>query len=303
MRVGRFIGRLGVVSLPAVGAGLDLDERVVRRHVARLEAGGWLGRMPWVWGDGSVVWLTASGLRITDLGGLRPVKGPPTPTTVGHGVLVAFSAARIERRGLRWHSTRELAADADRWAVRMRDERGYHKQLPDLAVWRRGAEPPVAIVGEEGHRREDRQRLILEGWRDAVRSGRYIAVQYDCASAPVAARLARLGKKVHFTRPEFTTRVQAGADDIAASAPAIELEDPAPAPRATAVSPKGGTADGLDRRQLQLIPPPAPSTALKHAPPPPPERDESPEEVAERERLYREFMGIPDPKPRRLWRR
>ena len=47
LRVGRFIGRLGVVSLPAVQTGLDLDQRVVRRHVARLEAAGWLVRTPW----------------------------------------------------------------------------------------------------------------------------------------------------------------------------------------------------------------------------------------------------------------
>ncbi len=35
MRVGRFIGRVGVVSLPAVEVGLGIDERVVRRHVAK----------------------------------------------------------------------------------------------------------------------------------------------------------------------------------------------------------------------------------------------------------------------------
>jgi hypothetical protein len=50
VRVARFIGRLGVVSLPAVEVGLDLDQCVVRRHVAKLEAAGWLARMPWVWG-------------------------------------------------------------------------------------------------------------------------------------------------------------------------------------------------------------------------------------------------------------
>lgn len=173
MRVGRFIGRLGVVSVPAVSAGLHLGERVVRRHVARLEAAGWLGRVPWVWGEGSVVWLTSIGLRAVDLGAVRAVKLPPSATTVSHGVLVGWSAARMERRGLRWLSARELAADYDRWAVRMRDERGYRKQLPDLAVWRRGAERPVAIVGDEGHRREDRQRMILEGWRDAIWADQY----------------------------------------------------------------------------------------------------------------------------------
>ena len=62
LRVGRFIGRLGVVSLRAVEVGLDLDQRVVRRHVAKLEAVGWLARAPWVWGEGSVAWLTGTGV-------------------------------------------------------------------------------------------------------------------------------------------------------------------------------------------------------------------------------------------------
>ncbi len=188
--------------MPAVGAGLDLDERVVRRHVARLEATGWLGRMPWVWGEGSVVWLTSLGLRGVDLGAVRTVKAPPSPTTIAHGVLVAWSAARMERRGLRWLAARELAADADRWAVRMRDERGYRKQLPDLAVWQRGAERPVAIVGEEGHRREDRQRMILEGWRDAIWAEQYAAVQYDCANDVAAAKIRRIAKRVQLGPPK-----------------------------------------------------------------------------------------------------
>src|SRR3974390_1347809 len=89
---------------------------------------GWLGRMPWVWGEGSVVWLTSTGLRGTQLGAVRAVKAPPSPTTTAHAVLVAWSAARIERRGFRWQSARELSADSDRWAVAIRDERGYRKQ-------------------------------------------------------------------------------------------------------------------------------------------------------------------------------
>ena len=40
IRVGRFIGRLGVVTMPAIGYGLGLADRVVRRHVAKLEASG-----------------------------------------------------------------------------------------------------------------------------------------------------------------------------------------------------------------------------------------------------------------------
>jgi hypothetical protein len=125
LRVGRFIGRLGVVSLRAVEVGLDLDQRVVRRHVAKLEAAGWLARAPWVWGEGFVVWLTGAGVEGDGLGGVRAVKSPPAPTTIAHGVLVGWSAVRAEHRGRTWKSARELALDRERWAVRTRCDRGY----------------------------------------------------------------------------------------------------------------------------------------------------------------------------------
>jgi len=133
LRVGRFIGRLGVVSLRAVEVGLDLDQRVVRRHVAKLEATGWL-EGPWVWGEGSVVWLTSAGVEGSGLGGMRALKLPPAPTTIAHGVLVGWSAARAERRGRTWKSARELALDRERWAVRMRFERGY-STADDYGCW------------------------------------------------------------------------------------------------------------------------------------------------------------------------
>ena len=303
VRVARFIGRLGVVSLPAVGVGLDLDERVVRRHVARLEAVGWLGRMPWVWGEGSVVWLTSAGLRGADLAPVRDVKAQPSPTTIAHGVLVAWSAARMERRGLPWLSARELAADADRWAVRMRDERGYRKQLPDLAVWRRGAERPVAIVGEESHRREDRQRMILEGWRDAVWAEQYAAIQYDCASQAAVAKIRRLAKRERLTPPTFIAAAQATADEIRSITPDQEFDEPAAVPDASAAEDEVGTDSQPNEPRLQVVRPPAPPPRIEEAPPPPPEPEESPEAAAERERRYREIFGIPEPKPRRRWRR
>src|SRR5450755_2990527 len=192
LRVGRFIGRLGVVSLPAVEVGLDLDQRVVRRHVAKLEAAGWLAREPWIWGEGSVVWLTGAGIESAGLGGIRPVKAPPGATTVAHGVLVAWSAARVEHRGRVWKSARELAVDRERWPVRARCERGYTELLPDLGVWLKRSEPPVAVIAESGGRREDRQRMILGGWRDAIWSGRYTAMRYDCSSESVARWITRL---------------------------------------------------------------------------------------------------------------
>jgi hypothetical protein len=199
VRVGRFIGRLGVVSLPAVGVGLDLDQRVVRRHVAKLEAAGWLVREPWIWGEGSVVWLTGAGIEGAGLGGIRAVKSPPGATTIAHGVLVGWSAARVEHRGRVWKSARELAVERDRWAVRARCERGYTELLPDLAVWLKRSGAPVAVIAESGGRREDRQKMILEGWRDDIVSGCYSAVHYHCANDAVEHWIRRLARKVGLT--------------------------------------------------------------------------------------------------------
>ena len=59
------------------------------------------------------MWLTGAGIEGAGLGGVRPVKSPPAPTTIAHGVLVGWSAARVERRGRAWKSARELAVERE----------------------------------------------------------------------------------------------------------------------------------------------------------------------------------------------
>jgi hypothetical protein len=290
------------VSLPAVQAGLDLDQRVVRRHVARLEAAGWLGRAPWVWGEGSVAWLTSLGVESSGLGGLRAVKAPPSPTTIAHGVLVGWSAARAQKRGRVWKSARELALEPDRWEVTMRCERGYTKQLPDLTVWIKRSGPPVALISEAGGRREDRQKKILEGWRDAVYAGQYSAVLYDCANDSVAHWISRLATKVRLTRSEFGVVIQARMEEIRTLSPAATDDEadlghpqhsPKPAPTIDKV------IDTTHAREPVSVGP----TPPKQPEPPAAPAPETAEEAAERERRHREIFGIPEPKRRRPWRR
>jgi hypothetical protein len=98
----------------------------------------------------------------------------------------------------------------------MRCERGYTQQLPDLAVWLNEARAPGAVIAESGGRREDRQKMILEGWRDAIWSGRYIAVRYDCASPSVAHWINRLARKVGLSDSAFVATVQTTPEEIAA---------------------------------------------------------------------------------------
>lgn len=207
---------------------LSLEARVVRRHVARLEAAGWLGRAAGIWGQGSVVWLTERGLAAVGLGGLQPVRASaaPSPTLTAQGVQVAWSAARAERRGLGWSSGRQLVLEREQWEVPVRDERGGRRGLlPDLAVWRRADVAPVAVVIEPGYRRADRQRAILEAWRDAIWSGQYAAVRYDCAGEQTAQLITSLAKKLGLERSEFLAAVQSTPEEIAAIEPEPQWQD------------------------------------------------------------------------------
>jgi hypothetical protein len=83
------------------------------------------------------------------------------------------------------------------------------------------------VVADSGGRREDRQKMILEGWRDAIWAGRYTVVQYDCASPSVAHWITRLAKKVGLTSSTFTAVVQTTAEQIASLSPAASATEPA----------------------------------------------------------------------------
>jgi hypothetical protein len=245
------------------------------------------------------VWLTCAGIEGAGLGGLRPVKSPPGATTIAHGVLVGWSAERVEHRGRAWKSARELAIERERWAVKARCERGYTELLPDLAVCLEPWGPPAAVIAESGGRREDRQKMILEAWRDAVLSGRYESIHYHCASPSVAHWIRRLAQKVRLTAPDFSATQQMTAAEIAALSPAAD-DDPRardPPPQSEAVPPPAHPVPVAPLR-APLVPTPA--ATQQPQPPAPPQLE--PLGDAARERLYQDAFGT-EPKPRRRWRR
>lgn len=155
MRVGRLIGRLGVVTMPAIERGLGLADRVVRRHVAKLEAIGWCARTPALRGYGSLVWMTDTGLNGIGLVDLPALRAPdPFSIQTMRTVRVAWVAAEIEAAGHRWKAVRELALAPDRWGVQVANERGgKSRRLPDLVFWPASGDGlPVAVVVVHGRR-------------------------------------------------------------------------------------------------------------------------------------------------------
>jgi hypothetical protein len=158
------------------------------------------------------------------------------------------------------------------------------------------------VIAESDGRREDRQKMILEGWRDAIWSGRYLALRYDCANPSVTHWITRLAKKVGLTDADFTATVQTTVEQIAALPPAADDE-------ATAIDetrPSGEPAR-TPGEEAQTTPAraPAPGEPVPVTPPgpPPAPEPETAEAAADRERAYREIFGIDEPKPRRRWLR
>lgn len=166
IRVGRFIGKLGVVPMPAIEHGLRLVDRVVRRHVAKLETAGWCERMPRIRGDGKLVWLTPSGLDGVGLAGLAAARAPSRfSQETWRSVRVAWTADEIEHARHQWITKREMKLAPERWAIQVANERGSHSpRLPDLAFWpRRDGTSHIAAVVVHVESDSRRERAALAG--------------------------------------------------------------------------------------------------------------------------------------------
>ena len=277
--MGRFIGRLGIVPMPAIERGFGLVERVVRRHVAKLEGVGWCERMPAIRGDGSLVWMTAAGLAGVDLGELPALRSPHpfSPQTL-HAIRVAWAAADIERAGHRWHAVRELAAAPHRWGAEVANERGGRsRRLPDLVFWpARDDTRPVAVVVGHGPPSPRRERAALRGWQDAIAAGQYPQVRY-LAHPAATGRFEHMAVELGLTDAQFIV-----GDDLVAAVP------PAPA----------DVVEKLDETEASAELPPAVASPPLPAPVQPAPRamdlevrTSPPEPDAERQMLIRELIG------------
>lgn len=231
--------------------------------------------------------LTADGLAGVGLAKLGTVRAPvafSSPTL--HRVRVAWVAAELERHQLQWRATREMALDRQRWAITVANERGGHSpRLPDLAAWPVDDRLPVAVVLEHHQPNPRRQRAGLEAWQAAITAGQYTAVRYQ--TGPVTARqLQRVAAQIGLTAPTFLAAEQITADELTASL--IPVEDDTTTMAATEKPPAAVSgASPIDRADLSRAQQPA----------------DTPEQVAERQRLINEVLGISEPRPRRRWRR
>jgi len=298
IRVGRFIGRLGVVPMPVIEQGLGVVDRVVRRHVAKLEKAGWCERMATIRGDGMLVWLTSPGLDGVGLGELSAVRAPqPFSPQTTHSTRVAWAAAEIQRAGHEWMTRREMALAPHQWGIQVANERGrLSRRLPDLAHRpARAGTRPVAVVIHE-HTNPGRERAALAGWQQSILAGQYTHVRYVAGPA-AATHLSRLAAQIGLTASQFTAGDHVTADETPAAPPIVENPVAGPGPVTQAPlrvdTPPLATPD-LPRPSAAHVVPQA-SISQKPA--------QTPERTAAQQELITQLLGHDQPTRRRRWKR
>ncbi|HTU95847.1 MAG TPA: hypothetical protein VMF14_08415 [Solirubrobacteraceae bacterium] len=296
--MGRFIGRLGVVPMPVIEQGLGVVDRVVRRHVAKLEKVGWCERMATIRGDGMLVWLTPPGLDGVGLGELPAVRAPQrfSPRT-SHSIRVAWAAADIQRAAHRWLTHREMRLAPSQWGIQVANERGgLSRRLPDLAYLPASADTlHVAVVIDE-HSNPRRERAALEGWRASILAGQYAHVRY-VAGLAAATHLSRVATELGLTASQFSAGDHVVADEIAVEPPILENLGRGPA---------AVTQAPLRVDTAPLAPPDLPRPSAAHVVPQSSssqEPAETPERTAAQQRLITQLLGHDERPRRRRWRR
>jgi hypothetical protein len=212
--------------MPAVGRGLGLVDRVVRRHVAKLEKVGWCERIPAVRGEGMLVWMTSTGLDRVELGQLPAPRAPNpfSPQTL-YSTRVAWTAADIEHAGHHWIAGRELALAPGEWGAEIANERGgYSRRLPDLVFWPpRDRTRQAAVVIAPGLTNPRRERAALKCWQRSILAGQYAQVHY-VASPAFVSHLTGVAEAIG-AAPQLIISERAIADEHPVLASVIENVD------------------------------------------------------------------------------
>jgi hypothetical protein len=180
LEVLEFIARFGSVPRAAVATWARTSRTVTFTRERRLRIADLLTVRPQTGAERErFVIATPLGLKVCGRRELRPAR--PSPATLHHELIAARLGARLESRGERLRSEREIQA-----TERAAGERILSAQLPggrfhrpDLLELAPG-EPPLAIEVELSNKGAARLDAILRAWRFVVLEERLSRVVYHC---------------------------------------------------------------------------------------------------------------------------
>ena len=207
----RWLARVGPASWEPWAVAMGWSRPVAYLHALRLADAGWVARASMATGSGSLLYVTAAGVRVADVGAVA-VPAAPAPTSWAHWEASAWTAAWSTVRGRELLGAREILAD-DSWLGELewleRDGLRRRGHRPDL-VGRlpSGAWMPIEV--ELTTKTIARLRSVLPlhaGW---VAAGRSAAVMYVCGTQALAERVITQAEVVGLSAesPRRTLRVE-----------------------------------------------------------------------------------------------
>lgn len=183
------------------------SEVAARSDARRLESEGWLGRVPMVWGQGSMFYVTKLGVGVLGTGlGAQP---EPQPNWWAHHSACAWTAAWLTVRGRRFLGEPELRHSGE-WGERLAwfEAYGLRKSghRPDLIAWAPSGNP-YAIEVELARKSKARLNAILSLHNDWMLHGKVRVLLYIVGDQ-YAARRIRLGMQRKLYLSEGRVRIE-----------------------------------------------------------------------------------------------
>ncbi len=224
-----WLGRVGYSPSEPLQLVLGCSARRTRDHVKRLEAAGFLRRVPMTYGDGTLLAITRAGAERVSLPAGRAVRSL-APTNWAHASACAWTSAWLHLRRPVWWGEREIAEDAGWEAeVRYKDHRGPVRvgHYPDLAV--AIAAGPVAIEVELQPKIQPRLVGILRMYADLTGDADppLAGVIYVTPNDQIAGGIRRAAEKADLDAPKLSFRSLADIVTQARDAAAARAGQPA----------------------------------------------------------------------------
>jgi hypothetical protein len=224
-----WLARVGPAPVGAWRCAMGWAQPTAYCHAQRLVAAGWAARCPTAQGTGSLLYATATGVKVVaeDVSSLAR---PPAPTSWAHCHAVAWTAAWLSARGRELLGSRQLLVN-DFWRAELawQDRSGSHRRThrPDLAGGRDAASL-LPIEVELTNKSKARLRSVLALHAAWIAAGKTGAVIYVCGRRSLAERVRAQGADVGLNpdggQRRKTLRVEL-LEDICVEAIAARAED------------------------------------------------------------------------------
>jgi hypothetical protein len=204
-----WLAKVGPAPLGAWGIAMGWGRTAVYSHSHRLLAAGWLETCSRTHGEGSLVYASRAGLRVS---GIRAaaVKQRPSPVSWAHCEACAWTATWLTARGRGMVGPREMLVRADwRGELRFRERgelrrRGHRPdlggRLPDGQV--------LPIEVELSEKSSARLKAVLALHSEWIAVGKSGGVIYVCGDEEIAERVLSDGAHAGLSVDRGTMRIE-----------------------------------------------------------------------------------------------